>query len=74
MSPDISDRKISKEKMIKKIIDDTGLYNTSVILMYDSPKYPLVKKVLPKLIDQLKKDNKLLPIDEDTPKIRHKEI
>ena len=74
LSPDISDRKISKEKMIKKIIDDTGLYNTSVILMYDSPKYPLVKKVLPKLIDQLKKDNKLLPIDEDTPKIRHKEI
>ena len=72
ISPDISNSSATKEQVVSGIVDGVSQFETSVVLMYDSADKPLTVKALPLIIKKLKQENyELLPIDSDTPLIRH---
>ncbi len=74
ISMDAVNSNASKEEITRGIMEAVAEYDTSVVMMYDTAERITTAKALPSLIKQLKEKNyELLPINEDTPLIRHNE-
>lgn len=72
ISPDISNPSAKKEQIASGIAESVSQFDTSVVLLYDSADRPATLKALPLIIEKLKKENyELLPLDDDTPLVRH---
>ena len=72
ISPDISNPSAKKEQIASGIAESVSQFDTSVVLLYDSADRPVTLKALPLIIEKLKKENyELLPLDDDTPLVRH---
>lgn len=72
ISPDINTPTVSKRDMVNSIVENVSQFESSVVLLYDSEEHPLTVKALPDLIKSLKDKNyELLPLDNNTPLIRH---
>lgn len=72
ISPDISNPSAKKEQIASGIAESVSQFDTSVVLLYDSVDRPTTLKALPLIIEKLKKENyELLPLDDDTPLVRH---
>lgn len=72
ISMDAVNSNASKEEITRGIMEAVAEYDSSVVLMYDTAAKITTAKALPSLIKQLKEKNyELLPIDEETPLIRH---
>lgn len=72
ISPDISNPSAKKEQIVSGIAESVSQFDTSVVLLYDSVDRPTTLKALPLIIEKLKKENyELLPLDDDTPLVRH---
>lgn len=63
---------VSVKKMTDRILDGVALYDTSIVLMYDSEDRKMTAKSLDTILDRLIKDGyEILPIDENTIPIHH---
>lgn len=72
ISPDISNPSAKKEQIASGIAESVSQFDTAVVLLYDSVDRPTTLKALPLIIEKLKKENyELLPLDDDTPLVRH---
>ena len=72
ISPDISNASATKDQVVNGIVDGVSQFDTSVVMMYDSADKPMTVKALPLIIKKLKQENyELLPLDSDTPLVRH---
>lgn len=72
ISPDISNPSANQEQVVSGIVEGVSQFDTSVVLLYDSADRPMTVKALPQIIERLKKENyELLPIDSETPLVRH---
>lgn len=74
ISMDAVNSKASAQEITRGIVEAAAEYDSSVVLMYDTAEKITTSKALPALIKELKEKNyELLPVDEETPLIRHKE-
>lgn len=72
ISMDAVNANASKQEITRGIMEAVAEYDSSVVLMYDAADKIMTARALPSLIKQLKEKNyELLPIDEETPLIRH---
>ncbi len=63
---------VSKEEMVKSVMDGVARYSTSVVLMYDSADKKMTAESLGAVIDSLQAGGyELLPIDADTVPVHH---
>jgi len=71
MTGDASGKNLTKSQMIRNVLKDVEIHNTSVVLLHDAAGKDKTVEVLPALIKKLKKDAVLLPVDEKTSLIQH---
>ena len=58
--------------MVDSVMNGVALYDTSIVLMYDSVDRKMTAKSLDSILDYLLKNGyEILPIDENTIPIRH---
>lgn len=63
---------VSVNKMVDSVMNGVGLYDTSIVLMYDSADRKMTAKSLDKILERLINDGyEILPIDENTISIHH---
>lgn len=63
---------VTKEEMVKSVMDGVARYNTSVVLMYDSADKKMTAESLEEVIDNLQAGGyELLPIDAETVPVHH---
>ncbi len=63
---------VSKEDMVRSVMDGVARYDTSIVLMYDSADKKMTADALGDIIDQLKAEGyEILPLDADVVSIHH---
>ena len=63
---------VSVNKMVDSVMNGVVLYDTSIVLMYDSADRKMTAKSLDKILERLINDGyEILPIDENTISIHH---
>ncbi|CDD35158.1 putative uncharacterized protein [Roseburia sp. CAG:309] len=63
---------VSVNKMVESVMNGVALYDTSIVLLYDSVDRKMTAKSLDKILEQLINDGyEILPIDENTIPIHH---
>ena len=63
---------VSVNKMVDSVMNGVALYDTSIVLMYDSVDRKMTAKSLDSILDYLLKNGyEILPIDENTIPIHH---
>jgi Predicted xylanase/chitin deacetylase len=69
---DATGKEYSIKQLNKNIMDGVSQHHTSIILMHDTKDKPKTLKALPKLIEELQKeDYTILPIDDSKMTIQH---
>lgn len=72
MTGDASGKNLTKSQMIRNVIKDVEIHNTSVVLLHDAADKDKTVETLPALIKKLKKmDVALLPLDENATLVQH---
>lgn len=62
----------SKTEVVRSVMEGVAMYDTSIVLLYDSADQKMTAKALNKLIDDLQAGGyELLPIDENTTPVQH---
>lgn len=63
---------VSVNKMVESVMKGVALYDTSIVLLYDSADRTMTAKSLDKILERLINDGyEILPIDENTIPIHH---
>lgn len=63
---------VTKEEMVKSVLDGVARYDTSIVLLYDSADKKMTAKSLGAIIDRLREEGyELLPIDQNTTPVQH---
>ena len=71
-SGDATSKSLEPEALVQNVIQDVGIYKSSVVLMHDAADKPNTVKALPELIERLREmDVDILPITEDVKPIQH---
>lgn len=62
----------SRTEIVRSVMEGVAMYDTSIVLLYDSADQKMTAKSLNKLIDDLQAGGyELLPIDENTTPVQH---